>query len=143
MVSTLVTIIVLGVIAGVVVAESSSSKPATSTNVNGSATTTTTTPQSIGTDTQLAAVSGCEANFATIAAAVQVYDAENGSLPPAGTAWATSSTNGGAIMQSWPTDPAYYTITWNGVSESVIPKKGAASHGSVGTSSPSTGCHAA
>jgi len=143
MVSTLVTVIVLGVIAGVVVSESSHSKPSPPTNVSGFAATTSTTPQSIGTDTQLAAVSGCEANFTIIASAVQDYSAVNGSPPPAGTAWATSSTNGGAILQSWPTDPQYYAITWNGVSESVIPRKGAASHGSMGTSSPATGCYAA
>jgi hypothetical protein len=143
MVSTLVTVIVLGVIAGVIVSESSHSKASPSTNVSGSAATTSTTPQSIGTDTQLAAVSGCEANFTVIATAIQDYSAVNGSPPPAGTAWATSSTNGGAILQSWPSDPQYYTITWNGVSESVVPKKGVASHGSMGTSSPATGCYAA
>ncbi len=140
MVSTLVTIIVLGVIAGVVVSESSHSKP--STSLSGS-TTTSTSPQSIGTDAQLAAVSGCQANFAIIAAAIQTYSAETGSPPPAGAAWATSSANGGPILQSWPTDPAYYSITWNGVSEIVTPKKGVASHGSMGTSSPPTGCYAA
>jgi len=144
MVSTLVTVIILGVIAGVVISESSHSKPSPSTNLSGSdATTTTTSPQSIGTDTQLAAVSGCETNFTTISTAVQTYSTENGSAPPAGIAWATSSSNGGPFLQSWPTDPQYYSITWNGVSENVIPKKGVASHGSMGTNSPATGCYAA
>jgi hypothetical protein len=143
MVSTLVTLIVLGVIAGVVVAESSPSKPSPSTQSSGASPTTTTTPQSIGTDTQLAAVSGCEANFSTIATALQAYSAVNGSPPPAGTAWATSTAHGGPFLQSWPTDPAYYSITWNGVSESVVPKNGIASHGSTGTTSPPTGCNAA
>jgi hypothetical protein len=143
MVSTLVTVIILGVIAGVVLSESSHSKSGPSTHVSGSLATTTTTPQSIGTEAQLAAVSGCETNFTAIATAVQTYSAENGSPPPAGTAWATSSTDGGPFLQSWPTDPAYYSITWSGASESVIPKKGVASHGTMGTSSPATGCYAA
>lgn len=144
MLSTLVTVIILGVIAGVVISEGSHSKPSPSANLSGAAgTTTTTSPQSIGTDTQLAAVSGCETNFATIATAVQTYSAENGSPPPAGIAWATSSANGGPILQSWPSDPQYYSITWNGVVESVVPKKGVASHGTMGTSSPATGCYSA
>jgi hypothetical protein len=143
MVSTLVTIIVLGVIAGVVVAESSHSKPSPPSHLAGSPTTTSTAAPSIGTDTQVAAVSGCEANFSTIATALQAYSAVNGSSPPAGTAWATSSTRGGPFLQSWPTDPEYYSITWNGVIESVIPKRGVASHGTMGTTSPPTGCNAA
>jgi hypothetical protein len=143
MVSTLVTIIVLGVIAGVVVAESSHPKPSPSTNLGGSAATTSTAPPSIGTDTQLAAVSGCETNFAVIATAVQAYGAVNTSPPPAGTAWATSASRGGPFLQSWPTDPEHYSITSNGRSEIVTPKKGAASRGTMGTSSPPTGCYAA
>jgi hypothetical protein len=140
MISTLVTVIVLGVIAGVVVSESSHSKPGPSPTLSGS--TTTTAPPGIATEAQLAAVSGCKTNFATIATAIQTYGAENGSPPPAGISWATASTRGGPFLQSWPTDSQYYTITWNGVSENVIPKKGITSRGTLGTSSPATGCYA-
>ncbi|MCU1363911.1 MAG: hypothetical protein JWM55_1739 [Acidimicrobiaceae bacterium] len=138
--STLVTVIVLGVIAGVVVSESSHSKPGPSPTLNGPA--TTTTAPGIASEAQLAAVSGCETNFATIATAIQTYSAENGSPPPAGISWATASTRGGPFLQSWPTDSPYYAITWNGVSENVIPKKGITSRGTLGTSSPATGCYA-
>jgi hypothetical protein len=140
MLSTLVVVIILGVLVTVVLSNSPGSK---STGGSSSQTTTTLTPKSIGTEAQLAAVSGCEANYTSVATAVSTYSAENGSPPPAGTAWATSTSSGGPFIESWPADPKYYSITWNGVSVSVVPAKGVASHGSQGTSSPPTGCYAA
>ncbi|MGB7103985.1 MAG: hypothetical protein WBD82_05255 [Acidimicrobiales bacterium] len=142
MLSTLIVVVILGVMVTVVLSESPGKKANTSTGQS-AATTTSTTPKSIGTEAQLAAVSSCEANYDTVSTAIQTYNAENGSNPPAGPAWATSTASGGPFLQSWPADPKYFAIVWNGVSISVVPVKGVASHGSMGTSSPPTGCYAA
>ena len=61
----------------------------------------------------------------------------------AGVAWATATANGGPYLQAWPESANYYSITWNGAQLSVIPVRGAPSHGSDGASSPKTGCFAA
>jgi type II secretory pathway pseudopilin PulG len=142
MLSTLVVVVILGVLVTVVLSNSPGSKSKGGSN-SSTQTTITTTPKSIGTEAQLAAVSGCEANYTSVVTAVQTYSAENGSPPPAGTAWATSTSGGGPFIASWPADPKYYSIVWNGVSVVVVPAKGVASHGSQGTSSPPTGCYAA
>jgi hypothetical protein len=142
MLSTLVVVVILGVLVTVVLSNSPGKKPNASGD-SSTQTTITTTPKSIGTEAQLAAVSGCEANYTSVVTAVQTYSAENGSPPAAGTVWATSTSSGGPFIESWPADPKYYSIVWNGVSVDVIPAKGVASHGSVGTSSPPTGCYAA
>jgi hypothetical protein len=145
MLSTLIVVIILGVMVTVVLSQSPGKKANTSPNSSNqsTATTTSTTPKSIGTEAQLAAVSSCEANYDTVSTAIQTYSAENGTNPPAGLAWATSTASNGPFLQSWPSDPKYYAIVWNGVSISVVPVKGVASHGSIGTSSPPTGCYAA
>jgi hypothetical protein len=143
MLSTLIVVIILGVLVTVVLSHGPDSKPAASANASSAATTTiSTTPQSIGIEAQLAAVSSCEADYLSVSTAVQTYNIENGSNPPAGTNWATLTSNFGPFLQSWPSDPKYFTIIWSGKSVDVIPAKGAASHGSTGTSTPPTGCYA-
>jgi hypothetical protein len=107
-----------------------------------SGTTTTTAPKDVASGASEATLAACEANFAVVDSAVETYRAVNGSSPPAGTAWATSDTNGGALMQSWPSAPKSYAITWNGQELSVIPVKGVAAHGSLGSQALKTGCYA-
>ncbi|HEV7958831.1 MAG TPA: hypothetical protein VGP11_05155 [Acidimicrobiales bacterium] len=109
----------------------------------GTTSTTTTAPKDAASGASEATLAACEANFAIIESAVEDYRALNGVAPPAGTAWATSDANGGPLMQSWPSAPSSYAITWNGRELSVIPVRGVASHGSMGSGTPKTGCFAA
>jgi hypothetical protein len=141
MVATLAVVVILGVIVTIAI----SSGPSSPKTSGGSAagTTTTTTVKSIGTEANEAAVSSCLGNYAAVTAALATYRTLESSAPPAGTAWATSSANGGALLESWPTDAPYYVITWNGVTLNVTPRKGVASRGTPGTSTPPTGCYAA
>ncbi len=141
MIATLIVVVILGVLVSITL--SSGHGPTPSTLAHPGAPTTTTVPSNIGAGAGEATVAACQANYASIDAAVEDYRALNGVAPPAGTAWATSDANGGPLLLSWPTDTKYYTITWNGAVVSVIPVKGLASHGSYGTASPATGCFAA
>jgi hypothetical protein len=90
-----------------------------------------------------AAVAACRADFAVLSAAVKNYESSNGSLPPAGTAWAQTAVNGVPLIRAWPRGDHYFTIVWNGTTLSVTPAKGIAAHDSMGTRSPPTGCFAA
>jgi hypothetical protein len=143
MVSTLAVVVILGIIVTIAISNGPSSPNTTVAGGTGAGTTTTTSVKSIGTEAKYAAVSSCLGNFATVSAALATYKALESAAPPAGTSWATTSTNGGALLQSWPTDAPYYVITWNGITLSVVPRRGVASHGTQGTSSPRTGCYAA
>ncbi len=141
LVGTLMVVIILGVMVSIALSINPQSP---SSSVNGSISgTTTTIPQSIGSGANEAAVSACEINFQAITTALDNYRAVNASSPPPGHLWATSSTKGGPFIQEWPPYSLYYNIVWNGVVLSVIPEKGTASRGSVGTPSPATGCFAA
>ena len=142
MIATLIVVLILGALVGITLSMGHSPSPSVSPQ-GGSPTTTTTLTSNIGAVANEATVTACMANYATIESAVQDYRALNGVAPPAGTAWATSSADGGPLLQSWPTDARYYTITWNGSVVSVVPTSGKPSHGSYGTASPSTGCYAA
>ncbi len=142
MISTLAVVVILGVIVTIVI--SNGGTPSTpKTNLSGAPSGTTTTgPSSIGSDAKAAAISSCLGNFAIVESAISDYQTLENSTPPAGTTWATSSSSG-PILQSWPSDPPYYALSWNGHELSVIPGHGGvASHGNTGTSSPPTGCHA-
>jgi len=141
MIGTLAVVVILGVLVSVVL--SSNHPPAPSGTGASSSVTTTTVPQSVGSGAQEAAVSACRLNFQALSSALMSYRALNGASPAAGTAWATSTTNGGPYLAVWPTDVHYFSISWNGTILSVLPARGAASHGSLGTSSPATGCFAA
>lgn len=136
MVATLMVVIILGVLAAI--AFSNQNGPTS----HGSAATGSTTPQSVGSDARAAIVAVCQADFLSVATAVQSYRAVNGAFPPNGTTWATSSALGGPYLQSWPTDARVFSISWDGSVLSAIPAKGPASHGSPGTSSPNSGCYA-
>jgi hypothetical protein len=141
MVATLAVVVILGVIVTIAISNGPSSPQTSGETPAG--TTTTTTVKSIGTEANEAAVSSCLGNYAAVSAALATYKTLESSAPPAGTAWATSSANGVALLESWPTDAPYYVITWNGVTLNVTPRKGVASHGTRGTSAPPTGCYAA
>jgi hypothetical protein len=141
MVATLAVVVILGVIVTIAISNGPSS-PQTSDGTP-AGTTTTTSVKSIGTEANEAAVSSCLGNYATVSAALATYKTLEGSAPPAGTAWATSPADGATLLESWPTDAPYYVISWNGVTLTVTPRKGVASHGTEGTSSPPTGCYAA
>jgi hypothetical protein len=103
---------------------------------------TTTGPQNIASEQQVADRAACQADFTSISTAMTDYRALNGSSPPAGDAWATSTSAGGPYLQSWPSLAHAFSLTWNGTVLSVVPAKGRPSHGSFGTSSPATGCFA-
>jgi type II secretory pathway pseudopilin PulG len=146
MLATLVTIIILGVMVVIMFNTLSGSPSGTGTTIPGATTvpglTTTTAPSTPANGAQEAVVSACEANYQDIETALADYRSLNGSLPAAGTAWVTSTANGGPYLQSWPQSALYYSISWNGAQLSVIPVRGAASHGSDGTRSPKSGCFA-
>jgi hypothetical protein len=132
----------LGILAVIVLTLNFGSSPSSVGTTIPGATTTTTGPQDIASEQQVAQRTACESDFAVVSTAVTYYRSLNGSNPPAGTAWATSTTAGGPYLQTWPSVAPAYTLTWNGSTLSVIPTKGRASHGSVGTASPATGCFA-
>jgi hypothetical protein len=142
MVSTLAVVVILGVI---VTAAISNGPSGPQTSVGGSpvGTTTTTSIKSIGSDATASATAACLASYTEVDTAMTYYMALKGVVPPTGTTWATSSPGGSALIESWPSGAPYYSITWNGVEFSVIPKRGIPSHGNSGTSTPATGCYAA
>lgn len=143
MLGILLTVIILGVMVVIMLKTlggSPSSTGSTTTIPGVTVTTAPTTPASAG---QEAAVSACEANYQALETALADYESLNGSSPAAGESWATAAANGGPFLQQWPETAAYYTITWNGTFFSVIPVRGAPSHGSYGSSSPKSGCYAA
>jgi hypothetical protein len=90
-----------------------------------------------------AAVTTCRADYATVSVALQSYERLTGAQPPAGTAWAHTTVEGGPLLRTWPRDKHFYVIVWNGSTLSVVPAKGTTAHDSPGTSSPPTGCFAA
>jgi type II secretory pathway pseudopilin PulG len=144
MIGTLLVVIILGILVTIVLTNQPAAKNTTQeTTSSGALVTTTTVPQSVGSAAQQAAVSTCQLNFQAVTTALTDYKAVNGSNPAAGVAWATSSALGGPYMQTWPNGHPYYTLQWNGSALSVVPLRGTASHGSIGTSAPATGCFAA
>lgn len=140
MLSTLIVVIILGVIVTVAIADHSSTSPSSSTNAATVTNTTAPTAKTVGSDSQASTVAACEANFSELSTAITTYRALHGGPPPAGTAWATSTTDGAPILQSWSNASVGYQIEWNGVTLSVVPSHGTPSHGSFGTQSPATGC---
>jgi hypothetical protein len=142
LVGTLMVVIILGVMVSIAI--SINPQPSATVNPNTPLLgTTTTLPKTIASGAQEAAVAACETNYLAILTAVDNYRAENGSAPPAGHLWATSSTHGGPFIQSWPAYSQYYNLIWNGDVLSVTPFRGAASHGTFGAASPASGCYAA
>lgn len=134
----------LGILATIVLTINFGSSPSSvgTTMPGSSPTTTTTEPQNVASEQQIAERTACQSNFTVVTTAVSYYRSLNGSNPPAGTAWATSKSAGGPYLQTWPSGAPTYSLTWNGATLSVIPTKGSASHGSIGTASPPTGCFA-
>ena len=143
MLATLLTVIILGVLAVIMFNTLGGSPSGTDTGTTIPGEVTTTVPATPANGAKAAAVSACQANYQALVTALTDYRSLNGSPPVAGTAWATSKSNGGPYLQVWPESATYYSITWNGTQLSVIPARGTPSHGSDGTSSPKTGCYAA
>jgi len=145
MIGTLAVVIILGILVTIVLSSNHPSTPSTTlgTTSSGAPVTTTTVPQSVGGAAQEAAISTCQLDFQAVTTALMDYRALNGAYPAEGIAWATSSAMGGPYMQSWPDGRPYFTISWNGTALGVVPFRGTASHGSIGTSTPVTGCFAA
>jgi hypothetical protein len=143
MLATLITIIILGVMVVIMFNTLGGSPSSTGSTTTIRGVTPTTAPSTPESGAQEAAVSACEANFQAIETALDDYRSLNGSSPAAGDAWATAAANGGPYLQAWPESANYYTISWNGTQLSVIPVRGAPSHGSDGTGSPKSGCFAA
>ena len=143
MVSTLAVVVILGIVVTVVLTNGPSGPKTTAVGGSAAATTTTTSIKSIGSDATAAAISACLASYSEVNTALTYYETLNGAPPAAGTTWATSSNNGSALIDAWPSGAPYYGITWNGTELIVTPVHGAASHGTPGTSSPRTGCYAA
>jgi hypothetical protein len=141
--ATLVTLIILGVMVVIMFNTLGGSPSGTGTGTTIPGATTTTVPTTPGSASQVAAVAACRANYLAIETALADYRSLNGSSPAAGAAWATAAGNGGPYLQAWPESALYYSITWNGAQLSVIPVRGASSHGSEGSSSPKSGCFAA
>ena len=140
MLGTLLTVIVLGVMVVIMLNTlGSPSGTGAGTTIPGA---TTTVPKTVASGAQVAAASACQVNYLAIETALADYRSLNGSLPAAGAAWATAAANGGPYLQVWPGSALYYSITWNGAQLSVIPVRGAASHGSDGAGSPKSGCFA-
>jgi len=143
MLATLLTLIILAVMVVIMFNTLGGSPSGTGTGTTIPGATSTTAPATPESGAQEAAASACRANYQAIETALADYRAINGSSPAAGVAWATATTNGGPYLQVWPESALYYSITWNGVQLSVIPVRGASSHGTDGTSSPKSGCFAA
>ena len=142
LVATLLVVVILGVLAAMVFSRQSHS----TTAGPGASTTpgpTSTLPSSVGAGTDLAVRTTCEADFQIVTVALNAYRALNRASPSPGRAWATSSTNGGPFLKSWPGQPRFFSITWNGTVLGVVPATGDSSLASAGTSSPRTGCYAA
>lgn len=87
----------------------------------------------------LATVAACRADYLTLAMALAAYRSIDGVSPPAGRTWAT--TGSAALIHNWP-KLSGFAFSWNGTLLSVVPIAGTASHGSLGTSTPPTGCYA-
>jgi type II secretory pathway pseudopilin PulG len=99
-------------------------------------------PQPVASATKGHATTACESDYSSVGGAVQAYFAANLTNPPSGTSWATAHAHGGPYLQSWPDDPDYYDIVWNGQEVSVVPAHGRSSYASYGSSAPPTGCFA-
>jgi Tfp pilus assembly protein PilX len=138
-------VVILGILVVIALSANLGSSPSTvgsTTPGETTAPTTTTVPQSVANGAQVATVSACQANFAEIQQVVEDYKALNGSNPPPGTRWATASSSGDSFIQAWPSGAPSYSITWNGTAIGVVPTKGRPSYGSVGVTSPASGCFA-
>ncbi|MFI5035763.1 MAG: hypothetical protein ACHQFZ_06120 [Acidimicrobiales bacterium] len=142
MVATLMVVVILAVMVSIALSAGSGPTPHGTSVANGP-TTSTTAASNASQDFRSARVSQCQADYQSLKTALATYRALNGAYPPAGTAWATSSANGGPYLQSWPTDAKHFTISWNGSSLNVVPYRGLAARGSDGSRSPASGCFAA
>ncbi len=143
MIATLLTLIILGGMAVVMLNTLGGSPTGSGTTTTIRGVTPTTVPSTPESGAQEAAVSSCHANYLAIETALAEYRALNGSSPAAGTAWATTASDGGPFLQTWPETSSGYSITWDGTQLSVIPVRGAPSRGSDGAAAPKSGCFAA
>ena len=140
MLGILSIVVILGLLVVIPLSLNLGSSSTTTTTTPGA--TTTTAPKTVASGATEAEVAACRADFESIDQAVSTYRALNGSNPPTGTAWATSTTNGGPFLQSWPA-ATKWSFTWNGTTLNVSPRHGLSAHGSYGTTTAKSGCFAA
>ena len=140
MIGLLTVLLILGVLAAIAMSRLSG-LPSTTTATTIEPGSAATSP-ALGATPNAALVAACEADFRAIEVAIDSYRAINGSAPPAGTAWTQESSLGIRYLMAWPSDP-HFSISWDGAQLSVVPALGTASRGSMGSSSPPSGCYAA
>ena len=136
----LIVVLVLGVMAAYAVSAVGGTN--TPTVAPTSSVTSTTAGEPANVAIQSALTAACVADYQTLSTALQVYATLHNANPPAGTSWATGVQSGSSLIQSWPSDPGHFTLTWNGTTLGVVPRGGAASSGSAGSTHPPTGCYA-
>lgn len=143
MIGILLVVVVLGVLAAVTLSTTLGTSPSTTTTGGGGvASTTTSAPASVGAGANEATLASCEANYVIVEQALALYRTAHAADPPAGTRWATTSLDGGPLLQSWPAATTY-AIAWTGSNLDVVPAKGVSSRGNYGAPTPPTGCYAA
>jgi len=135
----LIVVLVLGVMAAYAVTAVGGTNTPT---VAPTSVTSTTAGEPANVAIQSALTAACVADYQTLSTALQVYATLHNANPPAGTSWATGVQSGSSLIQSWPSDPGHFTLTWNGTTLGVVPRGGAASSGSAGSTHPPTGCYA-
>ena len=140
MIGLLMVLLILGVLAAIAMSQLSG-LPSTTTATTLEPGSAVTVP-ALGATPNAALVAACEADYRAIEVAIDSYRAINGSAPPAGTAWSEESSLGIRYLAAWPSDP-HFSISWDGAQLSVVPALGTASRGSMGSSSPPSGCYAA
>ena len=134
----LLMLIILGVMGAIAV----SALDGQSSSVLGPATTLPGGGAASNAPSAAALQAACVADYQTLDVALQVYATLHGSNPPAGTAWVAGVPSGTKIVESWPSAPGHFRLTWNGSQLGVVPEHGTSSRGSAGTSQPPTGCDA-
>jgi hypothetical protein len=146
----LVVLVVLGATAAIVVSALPSSKSLTvptvattsTTRGPGSTSPSGTTTTSSPTILSVALEAACVANVQAVKSAATTYETLNSAKPPAGTAWATATTNGGPYLQSWPAATREVSVAWSGTTVVVTPAHGRSAVGGPGSRTPPTGCYA-
>jgi hypothetical protein len=141
----LLVLLILGAMSGLAVGALNGSTVTPITLPSSGPTTTThpaagTTTTTVARSTPDAAIlAACETDVSTVEDAVQAYQAEDGSLPPAGIAWSRG------LLQSWPNGARNFTIRWIGGVIVVTPATGTPARGDAGSPGdpgPATGCFA-
>jgi hypothetical protein len=138
--SLLFVLIILGVMAAATVGALDGTGSTTLPTTPG--VTTTSTGETPNAAVSAALRATCVADYQTLAIALQVYSALHGANPTRGTSWAIGMESGSTLLESWPSDPGHFTITWNGTTLGVVPQRGVSASGSPGSQRSTSGCYA-